>query len=92
MRQRPLATVLLAAVLVVTGFPRAFAQTPESDEPQVGVPVTGNNGVQETVEQLMEREAAKSPRVKPRILREQRDSQGRRICFGRIRTRRGVQL
>ncbi len=80
--------MLLAAVLVVTGFPRAFAQTPESDEPQVGVPVT----VEETVEQLMEREAAKSPRVKPRILREQRDSQGRRICFGRIRTRRGVQL
>ncbi len=67
MRQRPLVTVLLAAVLSVIGFPWAFAQTPESDEPQVGVPVTGNDGVQETVEQLMEREAARPPRVKPRI-------------------------
>src|SRR5207247_5060874 len=67
MRRRSLAIALLAAALVFTGFPWAFAQTSESDEPQVGVPVTGKGGVQETVEQLMQREATRPARVKPPI-------------------------
>src|SRR5258706_11646946 len=67
MRRQPLAAALLTAALVLTGLPWAFAQTSESDEPQVGVPVTGKNGVQETVEQLMEREATRPAPVKPRI-------------------------
>ena len=67
MRLKPLATALLAAAPFVTGLSWAFAQTSEGDGPRVGVPAAGTKGVQETVEQIMEREAATPPRVTPRL-------------------------
>src|SRR5262249_15029036 len=60
-------TASVAAALVVAGSPWAFAQSSGEDERQVGVPFVGARGVQETVQQIMEREAAKPPRLTPRL-------------------------
>ncbi len=67
MRHRPLASVLVVAALIVAGFPGAYARASDGDGPQVGVPTEGALGIPETVEQIMEREAARPPRLQPRM-------------------------
>jgi uncharacterized repeat protein (TIGR01451 family) len=66
MYAKPPATALLAAALAVLGSPLAHSSD-GSDQRQVGVPYVGAAGVHETVQQIMEREAATPPRVKPRL-------------------------
>ncbi|MGH9884314.1 MAG: DUF11 domain-containing protein, partial [bacterium] len=67
MRQKPVVTAILAAFLSVAAMPRAFAQTSGKGGARVGVPDVGPQGVPETVEQIMAREAAAPAQVTPRL-------------------------
>src|SRR5437870_4868504 len=70
MNSRGVCSRSIFAVLVLMTLPISgalFAQPSGGDGSRVGVPVVGNKGIQETVEQIMARQAATPPRLTPRI-------------------------
>src|SRR5262245_44122315 len=69
MYQRHFASTLLAAALMAGGLPTAnvLAAAPRKDGSRVGIPRVGAPGAQETVQDIMERDAATPARTEPRM-------------------------